>query len=98
MLIQPNSEKLGDKLLSPQEALKASFEDTERSVSRYRLDDHDELKNIEKKMGKPMQHNELIRRVIRLNAGIWAEDSNNDKSAVGFYRVGPDGSKEYLVA
>lgn len=97
LLLDPHGKKLGDKLLSPEEALKKSFEDTEKKVARYRLDDHDHLKDAAQRTGKPMSHQDLIRRVTKCNPRIWAEDSLNDKKSIGFYTTRA-GVKKYLVA
>jgi hypothetical protein len=98
MLIVPSTEFLGDKRLSREERLLKSFEETDRALEKYRLDDHEELKNAEKRLGQQLSHQELIRRVVKLNPQVWAEDSNYDKNVVGFYRTNSAGEKEYLVA
>jgi len=98
MLIQTNPNARGDRKLSPREALLAKFEETERAVRKFRLDDHDLLKDKDARLGKPMAHTELIRRVVKMNPNVWAEDSINDRNCVGFYTTGPDGKKKYLVA
>lgn len=97
-IIVPSSQHLGDSL-SAQEKLLQKFEETDRMLQRYRLDDHEELKKAEERMGQRMDHPELIRRITKLNHGIWAEDSISDRTVVGLYRVNPkDGTKQYLVA
>lgn len=67
-------------------------------LMRYRLDDHEDLKNAEARMGKQMAHNELIRRVVKLNPNVWAEDSRTHKNGIGFYTTDSEGNKKYLVA
>lgn len=89
---------LGDRVLSKEEALLKSFQETDRALQRFRLDDHEHLKDVEARMGKPMLHTDLIRRVLKLNSAIWTEDSNNDSSVVGFYTRDQEGNKVYLVA
>jgi len=97
MLILPDSTHLGDKKLSAEEKLKQSFEQTDHMLDRYRLDDHETLKDQAARMGTPMHHNELIRKVTALNASVWAEDSlTNPTTVIGFYTKLPDGSKKYL--
>lgn len=83
--------------LSAEEQLLKSFEETDKMLQVYRLDDHEELKNAEKRLGKPMSHTDLIRKVTRLNPAIWEEDSINDRNVVGFY-TSRNGVKTYLVA
>lgn len=92
MLIQPNSRALGDGLLSRAEALKRTYESTDRMLQKYRLPDHESLKDAEARMGSPMLHTELIRRVTKLNPAIWAEDSRaNPTTVCGFYTRGAEG-------
>lgn len=97
MLIVPSPDQLGDKRLSSKEQLLKSFEQTDKGLQRYRLDDHDELKKAEERMGQQMAHNELVRRVCKLNPNIWAEDSLSDANVVGLYTT-HKGQKKYLVA
>lgn len=77
------------KKLSPQEQLKRSYEDTDKRLDTYRLSDHTDLQNVEKRAGQPLTHQEFIRRVEKLtNRGVWAEDSYRDPQNVsGFYTV-----------
>jgi hypothetical protein len=96
MLVDPQGDKLGDRRLSKEETLRKSFEDTDKRLEPYRLADQDELTKAEKRMGHPMSHTELIRRVTKLNPRIWAEDSNaNPHTVVGFYTAKRD-EKIYL--
>ena len=98
MLIQPDKWKLGDGLLNKEQALRKSYEDTEKSVARYRLDDHEELKNMEKRMGMPMLANDLINKITKLNPRVWAEDSlANPTTVVGFYYTNNEGKKACAV-
>lgn len=86
------------KQLSPHERLLASFEQTDRMLQQYRLDDHEALKNAETRIGKPMLHTELIQRVSKLTHNrVWAEDSRNDSKVSGFYTV-REGVKHFLGA
>ena len=86
------------KKLSPQEQLQRSYESTDASLERFRLSDHINLKDAEKRMGTPLMHSELIRRVEKLtHKRVWAEDSLRDSSVVGFYTV-DKGEKKYICA
>lgn len=86
------------KRLSPQEQLLRSYEDTDHALERYRLSDHADLKNAQKRLGQPLMHTELIRRIEKTtNRRVWAEDSRNDSNVVGFYFV-KDGQKRYVCA
>lgn len=97
MLIDPTGLKLGDKRLSKEEALLRSFEQTDKAVDRYRLDDHDHLKDANARTGRPMAHTELIGRVRRATSNVWAEDSRNAPENAGFY-TNKAGVKTYLCA
>jgi hypothetical protein len=88
---------LGDKRLSGEEALLRSFENTDAMLQRYRLDDHEHLKDADARTGRPMLHTELISRVTRLNGRVWAEDSLNAAGNVGFYH-NKGGVKSYICA
>ena len=74
------------KSIKSKERLAALKEDTHKQLEQYRLSDHTELKQSEKRTGQMLYHTEVIRRIEKLtNKRVWAEDSNNDKSVCGFY-------------
>ncbi len=99
MLIYNDSRRLGDKILSKEEALLRKYEDTDRQLQRFRLDDHEALKNLPKRMGKVMLHSDLISKIVRMNPRLWAEDSRaNPETVVGFYYTNAEGKKAYAVA
>lgn len=86
------------KRLSPQEQLLRSYEDTDKRLERYRLSDHNDLKNARKRLGQPFTHRELIQRVEKVtNRRVWAEDSLHDPNVVGFYYT-KNGQKAYVCA
>lgn len=85
------------KRITGMEALRRSFEETDKELIKYRLDDQDALKNAEARMGKPMSHSDLFRRVSKCNPRITMEDSLNDPLVAGFYLTTREG-KKYLVA
>lgn len=86
------------KRLSPKEQLKQNYEDTDKRLDTYRLSDHNDLKNAEKRMGKQLMHNDLIKRVEKItHKRIWAEDSYRDPNVVGFYHV-KNGEKTFICA
>jgi hypothetical protein len=65
---------------------------------RYRLSDHDDLKDAAQRMGTPLMSNDLITRVEKLTGRqVWAEDSYRDSSVVGFYTV-KKGEKTYICS
>lgn len=87
------------KKLSAAEALSRAKADTNTRLDKYRLDDHDDLKDAEKRLGQPMLSSELITRIERLtHRRIWAEDSYRDSSIAGFYTTDNEGSKKFICA
>ena len=88
------------KRLSPQEQLARNYEDTNERLDRYRLADHDTLKDVSQRMGRVMTHNEFIQRVQKVTHNrVWAEDSLSDPTHMvcGFYFV-KDGVKKYVCS
>ncbi len=84
--------------LSKQEALLQKQEETNKSLEQYRLDDLEDLKNIEKRIGHPMWHAEFIGRVEKAtHRKVWAEDSYRDSSIAGFYTT-VNGEKTYICS
>lgn len=79
------------------ESLAQKYEETDRALQRYRLPDHEDLKQVEKRLGSPILHTELVRKVTKLNPNVWAEDSLADRNVIGFYTMA-NGQKKYLVA
>lgn len=92
MLIDPS------KKLSLSESLVQKREQTNKALDRYRLDDHDDLKNINLRIGSPMLSNEFIGRVEKATKRrIWAENSYRDSSIAGFYTT-KNGEKTYICS
>lgn len=92
MLIDPS------KKLSLSESLKQKKQETNKALDRYRLDDHDDLKNINLRIGSPMLSNEFIGRVEKATGRrIWAEDSYRDNTIAGFYTT-KNGEKTYICS
>jgi hypothetical protein len=103
MLIQPEREKLGDKVLRGAEALAQSFEQTDKALEQYRLPDQQQLKNVDARTGQPMHFTELVARIRKLNPSLWVEDSIHCPGHVGIYRhrtptAEDPCDKEFLVA
>lgn len=97
MPVEPNINRLGDKLLSPKEALKKAYEETDKRLNKYRLYDHEELKQTAARMGKPLTHNVFIARVLKMNPNLIYEDSINYPGHGAFYLV-TNNIKKYLGA
>jgi len=86
------------KKLSAREKLQQSYQETDKALMQYRLSDHDDLKDAEKRMGRPLMSNDLILRVEKLTGRkVWAEDSYRDPEIAGFYTV-QKGQKTFLCA
>src|SRR5436853_7399374 len=98
MLIVNDRRLLGDGRLSSKESLLRYREGTERLLTdTYKLYDHDDLINLEKRRGEVMHSSELIRLVTDLNPTIWAEQQINFLDEWGFY-TDINGKKTYLSA
>lgn len=82
--------------LNIEEALQAKFEDTDRMLEQYRLDDHELMKTKHKK-GRRMSQADLIYYVTKENPRIWVERSNYDENVLGFYSE-LNGHKTHIVA
>lgn len=92
MLIYGDSNQLGDKKLSKEEALLEKYEDTDRQLKRYRLDDHEELKDEKKRSGYQKHSSELISKVCTLNPKLWVEETVTPRygTVLNFYTTGRD--------
>lgn len=87
------------KLPSLAESLAQKKEETHKFNHSYRLEDHKELKQAEARVGKPMAHDELIKRVEKATGRkVWGEVSLRDPNVYGFYTTGQDGEKKYICA
>jgi hypothetical protein len=82
-----------------QEELDRLWQETDKQLERERIPRQEDWKNRERQRGTAMHSNELIRRVIKLNPAIWAEDSIRCKGNAGFYYPSPVfGSKTFTGA
>jgi hypothetical protein len=82
------------KRIAGQERLDGYKADTHKMLDRYRLADHEELKNTEKRTGQMLYHTDLIRRIEKLtHRRVWAEDSKHDSNVCGFYTSVPNPDK-----
>ena len=95
-MLTTTSEQL--KRTSASENLSALQSDTNKQLDRYRLSDHEELKNSEKRTGQMLYHTDLIRRIEKItHKRVWAEDSKHDSAVCGFYTQ-HQGQKKYICA
>jgi hypothetical protein len=73
LLIQPDRNELGDGRLNEVESLAKLKEQNNKSAEQFRIPDQDVLENREAALGWPMQPNDLIRRIQKLNPKIVVE-------------------------
>jgi hypothetical protein len=86
------------KRISAKEALVKIKAENYQAGEQYRLSDHVELKNSEKRTGQMLYHTDLIRRIEKItHKRVWAEDSIHDKAVCGFYTQ-HEGVKKFLGA
>lgn len=90
MLIYDSSTRLGDRILSKEEALLKSYEGTDRRLQQYRSHDHEELKNEAVRTGRRMHSSDLIFKVRQLNPKLWIEETNSQRfgRVFNFYTIG----------
>lgn len=86
MLVLNDSRLLGNDFLPANEA-NARFrqEKIEPMHDRYRLGDHNDLKDLVKRAGQWMHSSELIFRVQRLNPCVYVQQQINYPDQWGFY-------------
>ena len=96
MLIQTDSSKLGDGQLCFREAMIKAHAEDHKFLERYRLDNHEDLKNAEARAGRRMHSSELARRVTVLEPLIFVEQQINFPDDLGFYMPDVGGVKRYL--
>ena len=70
---------------SQQEKLQELWEDTDKKLQQERVPDQANFKNADRQRGIPLDSNELVRRVQKMNPFVWAEDSINCKGHANFY-------------
>lgn len=76
-----------------EEELHRLWEETDRELERERIPDQEHFTDEERQKGIAIHANELVRRITKMNPGIWAEDSINCPGNAGFYYTKPDGLK-----
>lgn len=96
MLIQPDKTKLGDGQLCFREAMIKAHAEDQKFLERYRLDNHEDMKNMVARAGRRMHHSELMRKVLTLEPAIVVEQQINFPDDLGFYIADVGGVKRYL--
>jgi len=100
MLIQPDKSALGDGRLDEVESLARLKERNARDAAKNRIPDQDVLENKAAALGMPLQPNELIRRIQRLNPKIIVEPGGvRNAVAVRYPKKDEKGveTKEYVT-
>lgn len=82
---------------SQQEKLAELWEDTDKQLAPERFPQQAEWTNADRQRGIPLDSNELVRRVLKLNPFLWVEDSIRCRGHAGFYYV-KHGHKEFTGA
>jgi hypothetical protein len=82
---------------SPEEMLKAMWQDTDSKLAAYRYPDQESFKNAEKQTGKGMWSNTLIQAVLHMNKDLFVEDSVALPGCAAFYQT-INGQKTYTGA
>ena len=72
---------------SQQEKLAELWEDTDKQLQQERVPDQENWKNADRQRGIPLDSNELVRRVQKMNPLLWVEDSLGCPGHAGFYFV-----------
>lgn len=76
MLVQPNKNALGDKILSGEEMTTKLVEDCLREASVNKTGDQDELADIRRSEGKRLAYTEVLARIQRINPRIRVLDGS----------------------
>lgn len=77
---------------TPEEMLKAMWEDTDTKLAGYRFPDQESFKTRQKQTGKGIWSNELVAKILKLNHNLFVEDSINVPGCAAFYKT-VDGEK-----
>lgn len=72
---------------SQEEKLAELWEDTDRKLESERVPDQENFTDADRQRGIPLEANELVRRVRKMNPFLWAEDSINCRGHANFYFV-----------
>lgn len=82
---------------SQEEQLHRMWEETDKQLERERIPGQEDFKNADRQRGIPIESNDLIRRVRKMNPFLWAEDSRNCPGHAAFYYV-QQGKKQFSDA
>jgi hypothetical protein len=82
VLIQPDSNELGDKRLSPEEAVVREREDLLRMASKKKIWGQAELEDPSRSAGPRLYYTEVLRRLWKLNLALRVEDGSDGQVAI----------------
>lgn len=85
MLIQDDSSELGDKRLSPQEAVIRERENLLAKTSKKKIQGQAELEFADRSSGPRLYYTEILRRLWKLNPDLRVEDGKD--GSVAIYRL-----------
>lgn len=82
MLIETDSSQLGDKSLSPDEAVIREREELLKKASKHRIWHQDELEDSGRTGGARLYYTEVIRRIRKINSEIMFRDGIDGQVAI----------------
>lgn len=82
MLIEPDINELGDKRLSPEEAVIREREELLKKASKHRIWGQDELEDSGRTGGTRLYYTEVIRRIRNINPSIMIQDGSYGNVAI----------------
>jgi hypothetical protein len=82
MLIQPDSQELGDKRLSPAEAVAREREELLEKASKKKIQGQEELEDPDRSAGPRLYYTEILRRLWKLNPEFRVEDGKDGSVAI----------------
>lgn len=82
MLIEPDINELGDKRLSPDEAVIKEREELLKKASKHRIWGQDELEDAGRTGGARLYYTDVIRRIQKINPSIMIRDGGIGQVAI----------------
>lgn len=70
---------------SQKDELARLWEDTDKQLEAERIPGQEDFKNEDRQRGIPLDSNELVRRITKMNPFVWVEDSLRCPGHAGFY-------------
>ncbi len=82
MLIEPNRSQLGDRHLSPEEAVIREREQLLNMEARKKIWGQAELEDPDRSSGPRLYYTEIIRRLLKLNPSLKIQDGSDGQVAI----------------